>query len=258
MRVLGVLMLVMLLQGCSANYVRVNNGDVGNVNRLGVISLLGNVMNVRFQGIIVYGNKLMEVDVQDWKLDEYIYREVKGLVESNGTHEVVVVGINAKPVDFEKGYTEGGDFSEDRMIDELFDISQAYNLDAILIIVPPHRIDVPYGWYADGYGIFKHQGIAPTDTITQLHIETALLFFDKNNNKQQWHKSLVRYLETKRFGNEVWTDGEGDISSEDMSLLEATGKKMLGKAARYILANHCLVNIEGYDWRDSGWNGICK
>ena len=151
MRSIAVIFLAIAVTACGMPQIK--ESTLPTASRVGVISLLGDELEFRKRGLTVFHNEIEEIDVTDWRIDEFVVTTLHHSLKSR----FEMVPIDPGRFDFRRGLTKDfllidDIFEPERVADQIRELSDEYRLDA-LIVVYTYLAEVPYAGYIDKYGI---------------------------------------------------------------------------------------------------------
>jgi hypothetical protein len=138
------LVISICLAGCSSLRRGVNESDLFNAKRVGVVSLLGS----NFHGTLVSGSTFISdsfvANVNDWTINRFTSDEAVRLLQGNTQFESVRVNV--------KGYTLTQLQASDNQA--VFDLASSQGIDTVVLIRP----DVSHKFvrFEPGYGLYEH------------------------------------------------------------------------------------------------------
>ena len=140
-KLIRIIIVSLIVQGCASSPKASNNPT--DVKRVGVISVLGNSVEVSYVGVTAFGNKFDSIDITDMKLDEFYQRKLEDHIADTGMYEVVHIEYNhdlwADTIDSfdDLSFWKKMAFSDLKTIQPLLaKAGQEYELDAIFILSP--------------------------------------------------------------------------------------------------------------------------
>ena len=84
-----------LLAGCGIKRP-IPIADIEKIDKVGLISLMGNKMQITNVGFTVFDNSHATADIPDWKIDDYIESKMTNLISDNTNYTPVIIGRKTK------------------------------------------------------------------------------------------------------------------------------------------------------------------
>ena len=182
-----------ILSACAALDIRrsVPESASTGIQKVGVISILGDKFNLTHIGTTIFNNQSSTLDVSNWKIDDTaIHYAVKHL-ESTGQYSPTSLGSN---------------FSD---ADSMFAAAQKMGLDTLITIVPSGYDNAPH--YAPGYGLHRRTFFGITKEC--VYALFVIQVFDVSTRKKHgWQWGFNSWNGVPCYGDEFGTPRA--ISSE--------------------------------------------
>lgn len=205
-------------------------------SRVGVVSLMGDELEFRKRGLTVFHNKLEQIDVTDWRIDEFVVASLNHDLRNR----FEMVSVDHGQHDFSDGFIKGifeKEFDPRRVEHQIKAISDEYRLDA-LIIVNTDIAETAFAGYLDGYGILYLKRFS--DPVLASYAAPKLYFVDRHSLRvvANWGtisfkdiKGLPTYPTYKRF------------SADQKLTLKSWVEVVLKKSLNKIVADMKLTSL---------------
>lgn len=151
MRSIAVIFITIAVTACGIPQIK--EDALPRASRVGVISLMGDELEFRKIGLTVFHNEIEEIDVADWRIDEFVvtslHHDLKNRFE--------MVSVDSGKYDFRGGLTKdflliSHVFEPERVADQIRAISDEYRLDA-LVVAHTYVAEISRAGYLEKYGI---------------------------------------------------------------------------------------------------------
>ena len=172
MRSIAVIFLAIAVTACGMPQIK--EDVLPRTSRVGVVSYLGDELEFRKRGLTVFHNKLEQIDVTDWRVDEFVVASLHDDLK----HRFEMVAVDHGQYDFSDGFIKGvfeKEFDPGRVERQIKAISDEYRLDA-LIIVNTDIAETAFAGYLDKYGILYLKRFS--DPVMASYAAPKLYFVD--------------------------------------------------------------------------------
>lgn len=231
--------------GCAT--LTIQPEQLGTIQRIGVISLVGNELCTRYVGTTVFTSKRAVSDVTDWNLDENIQQIIKEAITSDSQFTYVDLNIDSNTVmkiygSEKAGCTKVGD-DINYIKEEIADIKVRYGVDTIILVVESWATSdyiTGRSGLLYGYGLHQSSFLGITDTIT--HIFARVIVVDTNNFETLAEGLIHKYEEVD---NEYWNLDFKKIPLEKRQFIERSIKRQVQTELIRILKKMHLIREAG-------------
>ena len=233
MRSIAVIFVAITVTACGMPQIK--EDVLPKVSRVGVVSYLGDELEFRKRGLTVFHNKLEQIDVADWRVDEFVVASLHDDLK----HRFEMVAVDHGQYDFSGGFVKGileKEFDPERVEHQIKAISDEYRLDALIIVGTD--IAETFAGYLDGYGIVYLKRFS--DPVMGSYAAPKLYFVDCHSLRVVAHWGTIEFKNVEGLPiHPTYTKYSADQKLTLKSWVETALKKSLSK----ILAGMKLTSL---------------
>ncbi len=182
-KLLCLISILYALQGCCITPSPVSVQDLQRVNRIGVISLIGDKVGMKLAGTTAFTNKNYYRKIEGLNIDEQIRKTVKNRLGNDFEFVDFTYDITRAAQIYP--YKDGSGLGTGRNIDKiesyLHEISREYNIDT-LILITRRNSDNAWSVNTSGLNIFTHFFLGK-QVDTQFTYQAKYIVFDLKTMK---------------------------------------------------------------------------
>ena len=210
---------------------QITKSELDKMSRIGVLSLLGNKIELNHVGMLIFNNKLSYQDV-DWQIDQFVEELVKKDISDNTEYQCIDLEFSKenlsereikKIYDSKSGLPEVG--LDYRDIEEyLKNIASTHNIDTLILIVRRTTEEPDTSVAINGYSLRTKERIPLLKEPPQLFIALNIQVIDLTTMEL-----LSSYIagESKETEKGSVKKEFGELSTEELKYLEDNLKDIL-------------------------------
>lgn len=225
LKVVKILILVIFIGGCTLAATPLNNEKISLIDKVGIVSFIGDEFSYGYMGATVFNNTLHLYEQEFIDFDKEVTGILKRTVEEKLTD-------NPKPikvidVDFDKSklissYKQGQDYTEfniESVADELTDIANEYNLKYLIVVTRGHNAIANGAGRTGGIGISRTMGMPEGRVILHNYLDYKLFEVDTRSTPSFFSTSAMNYGQ-KRDVEFAWKEPLSEYSESEIVQLE--------------------------------------
>jgi hypothetical protein len=239
-RVLFLFITFLLISGCAA-LQPIDPEKLTAIQRIGVISLLGDEMQIKKVGTTVFNNVEKYEKVGDWKIDEYVKSVVRGEIVDNS--RFVYVELTADQQALRQTYFEKERIKKaadaESVKDEMKQIAHTDSIDTLVLVLRMATGD-PFSdtnQYVYGYGLYHRSFLSYEQT--GVYGRMLVVVQDVKTMEEMRRRGVVA---KKVVDNAYWTEEFARLPAGKQQYIEKTIKEEIGSSLKLGLNRLGLTN----------------
>lgn len=219
-RVTTIISVIVVLAGCTLAATPLNNEQISNIEKIGIVSFVGNEFSYATLGFTVFGNSENLVEQEYIDFDKEVTRVLKSTIDTklNNPNKIDVIDVEFDRSALLASYKENGiykKFKIEFVANELAQIAKANNLNYLLVVTRGYSAIDNGAGYMGGIGISRTSAMkeglltihnyldykvfdASTLTTPSFFSTAAMNFGQKREVQFSWKEPLTEYSETER------------------------------------------------------------
>lgn len=245
----------LLLYSCAIVPRTVPPEKLTSIKNVGVISLMGDELNLTHIGFTVFGNSDSSHSIEDWGIDQHVASVIGDTLRKNGSYAVKEVNYDYSAL--AKVYTDKvySPLNFKLIENELRALAQSHAIDTFLVITE-RRLEDPIGKrsvYYEGMGLYS-MGIGETLVKVAPYIWYSLTVVDGKTAQPiadiagLMTRKRPEFLEPgysvpyEEVEHSWWNEDFNAMSKSQQQQLEEKLKQLLNESLPYTLQDAKLIN----------------
>lgn len=219
-RIASIFSIVVVLAGCTLAATPLNNDQINKIEKIGIVSFVGNDFSYANLGFTVFSNSENLVEQEYIDFDEEVTRVLKSTIEKklNNPKKIDVVDVEFDKPALLASYKENGKYKKfqiELVADELAKIAKEHKLNYLLVVTRGYNAIENGAGFMGGIGISRTSTMkegqltihnyldyklfdASTLTTPSFFSTAAMNFGQKRGVQFTWKEPLTDYSETER------------------------------------------------------------
>lgn len=219
-RITTIISMVIVLAGCTLAATPLNNDQISKIEKIGIVSFVGNEFSYANLGFTVFGNSENLVEQQYIDFDKEVTRVLKSTIDKklNNPKKIDVVDVEFDRTALLASYKENGKYKKfkiELVANRLAQIAKENNLNYLLVVTRGYNAIDNGAGYMGGIGISRTSAMkegqltihnyldyklfdASTLTTPSFFSTAAMNFGQKRGIQFSWREPLTDYSETER------------------------------------------------------------
>jgi hypothetical protein len=209
-----------LLVGC-ATIKPIPQEELNAIHKIGVVSILGDNLKIRFIGTTIFNNFDKDVSVIDWKIDKYVVDTLDEEITQSTSMSFQSVEYDIRPllITYDKGN------HSDQVKNELEALSKKNELDALIFVKREWFQDpIIHDQDVNGYGMFQRSFLSVKSSA--LHIVASATIYD---TKQMTPLGGFYLIDDKEIDNSYFTKDFENLPNDKQKEIEVWMKDAIKK-----------------------------
>lgn len=243
-RILTLLSAVVVLAGCTLAATPLKNDQINKIDKIGIVSFVGNEFSYAYLGFTVFGNYENLIEQEYIDFDDEVTRTLTSAIETtlNNPKKIEVVDVEFDRAAMLASYKENGEYKKftiESVANELAQIAQANGVNYLLVVTRG------YNAIANGAGAMGGIGISRTSAMDegQLTIHNYLdykLFDASTLSTPSFFSTAAMNFGQKRDIQFPWKEPLTEYSDSEreelLSMLKQDIEYRVPLAVRYMLS----------------------
>ncbi|MFT2090201.1 hypothetical protein [Paraglaciecola sp. 2405UD69-4] len=219
-KIMTVTFIVIVLAGCTLAATPLNNEQITKIEKIGIVSFVGNEFSYANLGFTVFGNSENLVEQEYIDFDKEVTRVLKNTINTklNNPKKIDVVDVEFDRAALLASYRQKGEYKKfkvDLAANELAQIAKENNVNYLLVVTRGYNAIDNGAGYMGGIGISRTSAMkegqltihnyldyklfdASTLSAPSFFSTAAMNFGQKRDVQFLWKEPLTDYSETER------------------------------------------------------------